>query len=342
MNATMRGKINGRHNKSLDVRQHSDFLKKVFGELKLACCRFLSGLIQLFDVFCSEKKELMILTAFQKFGILLFIVLLFAFSVATAQEKEASIMTFDEYAKVRHGYPYIVELQIGKGALLYFGAQHTFDPKDAHIAEIEKRWKEFRPTVAYNEGGDPSVSKTVEETVSRSGEAGLVRFFAVRNKISAFSLEPSRADEAAMLLKTYTPEQVKVFYALRPVSQFRKRKNDETIEAFMTNVLGFLSRIPALEGAPNSIAELEKSCLWLSPQLKDWRTVEQSWFDPVASHAYTNQISRLSGEFRDLHMVKLLIDEVKQGKRVFAVVGGSHVVKQERTLKALSSSAPQK
>jgi hypothetical protein len=39
-------------------------------------------------------------------------------------------------------------------------------------------------------------------------------------------------------------------------------------------------------------------------------------------------------------MVKLLNDEVKQGKRVFAVVGGSHVVMQERAIKAISSVAP--
>jgi pheromone shutdown protein TraB len=74
--------------------------------------------------------------------------------------------------------------------------------------------------------------------------------------------------------------------------------------------------------------------------LKDWRTADRSWSDPVATQAYTNQIARLSSEFRDLHMVKLLIDEVKQGKRVFAVVGGSHVVMQERALKAVSNGAP--
>ena len=282
----------------------------------------------------------MILIAFQKFGILLSIVLLFAFSVATAQEKDASIMTFDEYAKVRHGYPYIVELQIGKGALLYFGAQHTFDPKHAQIAQIEKLWKEFRPTVAYYESSGTSLSKTVEEAVSKSGEPGLVRFLAARDKISAFSLEPSKTDEVAMMLKTYTPEQIKVFFVLRQVPQFRERKTDETIESFMTTFLGNVARIPGLESAPNTVAELGKSCLWLSPQLKDWRTADRSWSDPVATQAYTNQIARLSSEFRDLHMVKLLIDEVKQGKRVFAVVGGSHVVMQERALKAVSNGAP--
>ncbi len=82
----------------------------------------------------------MLKITFQKISIASLIFLLFAFSVAMGQQKDAGIMTFDEYAKVRHGYPYIVELQIGKGALLYFGAQHTYDPKDAQIARIENRW----------------------------------------------------------------------------------------------------------------------------------------------------------------------------------------------------------
>jgi hypothetical protein len=114
----------------------------------------------------------MILTAFQKFGILLSIILLFAFSIATAQEKDAKLMTFDEYAKVSHGYPYIVELKIGKGALLYFGARHNYDPKNAQVAQIKKLWKEFRPTVAYHESTGTSLSKTVDEAVSKSGESG--------------------------------------------------------------------------------------------------------------------------------------------------------------------------
>ncbi len=48
----------------------------------------------------------MSITAFQKFSIVLLAVLLLAFSFATAQKKDASITTFDEYAKVNHGYPF--------------------------------------------------------------------------------------------------------------------------------------------------------------------------------------------------------------------------------------------
>ena len=289
-----------------------------------------------------EKMSMLIIT-FQKISIASLIFLLFAFSAASAQEKDVSLMTYDEYVKASPSFPYIVELKIGKGSLLYFGAQHIYDPKNAQTAQIEKLWKEFRPTVAYHESTGTSLSKTIDEAVSKSGESGLVRFLAARDKIPAFSLEPNRNDEVAMMLKTYTSEQVKVFFVLRQVPQFRDRKTDETIETFMTTFLRNVSYIAGLENAPpNTIAELDKSSLWLSPQLTDWRTADRSWSDPVATKAYTNQIARLSSEFRDLHMVKLLIDKVKQGERVFAVVGGSHVVMQERVLKAASNDAPEK
>ncbi len=285
----------------------------------------------------------MLLTTFQKISVVSLIVLLFTFSTAPAQEKDVKIMTFDEYAKVNHGYPYIVKLQIGKGSLLYFGAQHVYDPKNAQTAQIEKLWKEFRPTVAFHESTGTSLSKTIDEAVRTSGESGLVRFLAARDKIRVFSLEPNRNDEVAMMLKTFTPEQIKLFFVLRQVPQFKERKTDETIETFMTTFLRNVSYNKGLENAlPNTIAELDKLSLWLSPQLKDWREADRSWSDPVATKAYTNQIARLSSEFRDLHMVKLLIDKVKQGERVFAVVGGSHVVMQERVLKASSNVVPEK
>jgi hypothetical protein len=272
--------------------------------------------------------------AFKRFNLLLFSALLMSPASVATQQRDTGLMSYDEYAKAPYSSPYVVEIQAGEGALLYFGAQHINDPKHSQVTEIEKQWRQFHPTLAFNEGGEPPVMKSVEEAVSRIGEAGLTRFLAARDKVPVRSLEPSRADEVAMLLKTYTPEQVKVFYALRQVPQFYRSKRDETIETYVDHALKMLTSLPGLEGSPRNLAELEKSCLWLSPKLPEWRKAPQSWFNPLDSQAYTNQLSRLTGEFRDLHMVKLLVDEVKQGKKVFAVVGFSHVVMQERMLRA--------
>jgi len=51
----------------------------------------------------------MLSIAFQKFSIASLLILFLALSVAQAQEKTDGVMTYDEYAKVRHAYPYIVE-----------------------------------------------------------------------------------------------------------------------------------------------------------------------------------------------------------------------------------------
>lgn len=280
--------------------------------------------------------------AFEKIITAFSVLLIFALPFALAQEKDVGLMTYEEYVKASPRFPYIVELRIGKGSLLYFGSQHIYDPKHAQTAQIEKLWKEFRPTVAFHESTGTSLSKTIDEAVSSSGESGLVRFLAARDKVPVFTLEPNRNDEVALMLRTYTPEQVKLFFVLRQVPQFRERKNDQPLDEFITTFLRNVSYFSGLENAPpNSIAELDKSSLWLSPELTDWRTADRSWSDPVATKAYTNQIARLSSEFRDLHMVKLLIDKIKQGERVFAVVGGSHIVMQEHMLKAASNAAPQ-
>lgn len=258
-----------------------------------------------------------------------------ALSILYGQDTTGRLMTFEEYSKVSHGYPYILRLKVGKGELLYFGARHVYDPKSEQVTEIETLWKEFRPTIAYHESTGTSLSNTSDEAVRTSGESGLVRFLAARDDVPWFSLEPNRRDEVAMFLKSYNPEQVRVFFVLRQVPQFRERKADESIEAFMTTYLHNLSYVPGLENSPpGNIAELDKSCKWLWPQLADWRTADRSWSDPVAKNAYTNQIARLSSEFRDLHMIRLLTEKVKQGERVFAVVGGSHVVMQEPALRA--------
>jgi hypothetical protein len=73
-------------------------------------------------------------------------------------------------------------------------------------------------------------------------------------------------------------------------------------------------------------------------QLPDWRNVPPEWFDPATTQVqtYLNKVSLERGEFRDRHMLVLLTEQLAQGKRVFAVVGASHVVMQERALRAVA------
>jgi hypothetical protein len=266
--------------------------------------------------------------------------LLFIVPAHNQEQKRVDIMTYEEVAKTPHSFPYIIELRTGKGALLYFGAQHSNDPKHPQNEQIQQLWKSFRPTIAFNEGGDPPTLKAAEEAISKFGETGLVRFLAARDNVPVRSLEPSRGEEVATLLKSYTPEQLKVFYALRQILGYRRGKNNETLDERIEFTLKWLSSVPGLERAPRTVAELGESSTRLLPKLKDWHEVPDSWFDPGYAQplSYLNEVSRASNRFRDEYMVNLLVNEVKQGRRVFAVVGGSHVVMQERALRAMLES----
>jgi hypothetical protein len=128
------------------------------------------------------------------------------------------------------------------------------------------------------------------------------------------------------LLKTYTPQQLKVFYVLRQVTEERFRKAPSSLDDRINSWLSGYLPANGLKNSPNTLAELGAECKKLFPGLTDWRRVPEQWFGPRMSGHYTNQLARDSGDFRNRYVFRLLVDRVKHGDRVFAVIGASHVV----------------
>ena len=250
--------------------------------------------------------------------------------VSTADHSN-KILTYTEYAAIQHSTPYVLEFGVGDGALLLYGARHTFDPSDPQIEDIKGEWERFRPTVAYNEGGNPPAEGSVKAAVERYGETGLVRFLAAWNRVPVATFEPFRVAEADALLKRYTAEQVKIFLTLRAYLTFRRSKHDKTAEEFMS---GLLADKGGVQSSPNTIKELEAAYITLFPGHTDWRNVPEEWFDPTKSIQYTNTASADSGHFRDQHIFKVLVDRAHRGDRVIAVIGASHVPTLEPALSA--------
>src|SRR5437763_16840030 len=84
----------------------------------------------------------------------------------------------------------------GGGYLLYLGAaRHSVDPSDPEFFEFENAWNDFKPTIAFYEGGTQDrVPASRDEAITSEGEPGLVMFLAARDKTAAVSLQPSRQD----------------------------------------------------------------------------------------------------------------------------------------------------
>jgi hypothetical protein len=159
-------------------------------------------------------------------------------SSAAAQVPAQQILSYKQYASIDHKSPYVLEFKLGTGALLFYGAEHTGDPKNPQISDIERRWAAFHPTVAYNEGGNPATLRDPEEAVHKYAEAGFLRYLAGRDQVPVATFEPSFDDEISYLLKRYSPEQVKTFYALRQVTEARRLQTstplDDRIQSWQT------------------------------------------------------------------------------------------------------------
>lgn len=250
---------------------------------------------------------------------------------ASVPNSASRILTYEQYARIEHDTPYVLEFRVGNGALLLYGVRHTFDPADAQIADIRREWARFRPTLAFNEGGNPPTASSISETVQRVGEVGLVRLLAGADHVPVATFEPLRAAEREALLENYSPEQVKVFLALRSFITFRRSKSEESAVEFMNRVLGDRD---GLRTVPYTTDELAASYARLFPGHAEWQEVPDEWFDPTQAHQYTNRAQSLSGYFRDQHIFRVLVDRVRRGDRVFVVVGASHVPVLEPALVA--------
>jgi hypothetical protein len=274
----------------------------------------------------------------------LLVIVATALLTAACASADPGLMSFREYAAARpHSFPRTLQIQGVSGALFYYGAAHTNDPANPQIAEIQRFWREFQPTFAFNEGGAPPVLDTLEETVGRSGESALVRWLARRDGVPVESFEPSRVEIVAALVSRFTPEQIKVANVLRGLSQDSRRAEQfrvSDIDGEVNRVLTILSRTRGLEGAPRTASEFAMSAIRLVPPNSDWRRPAPEWFDPVPDPPPTwfNAFARAESNFRDEVIMQKLAQKVQDGERVFAVIGGSHVVMQERALRSRLAS----
>jgi hypothetical protein len=267
-----------------------------------------------------------------------------AATLATAcASADPGLMSFSEYAARTHSFPHTLQIQGASGALFYYGAAHTNDPAHSQIADIQRSWGAFRPTFAFNEGGAPPALDTLEETVGRYGESALVRWLARRDGVPVDTFEPSRAEIVAALVSRFTPEQIKVANVLRGLSQDSRRAEQfraSDMNAEVDRVLMILSRTRGLEGGPTTASEFVASATRLVPQGSAWQTPPGEWFDPVPEPPPTwlNAFARAESDFRDEVIMQKLTQKVRDGERVFAVIGGTHVVMQERALRSRLAS----
>lgn len=230
------------------------------------------------------------------------------------------------------GNPYVLRINTeDSGALLYYGASHTRDPAHPQIADIRSRWDEYKPTVALYEGRSRGYFYgALIEPFAGLPEPALLHKLARHDDIPLYTLEPAYGDEVAELLQLFSAEQIALYFFLRV---YASEAGGVADEALALDLLGKRTDVNGLRGSLSTLVDVDR--LWQRdfPDQDDWR-VEQG--EP----GYLADISDSSRRIRGEHMTRILIDLVKQGERVFAVVGSGHVIRQEWNLRTVFDQEP--
>jgi hypothetical protein len=250
-----------------------------------------------------------------KFQIGLLIASIFPTSHSLAEE----VMSLDVYQQNPHEVPYVLKLCREKGRISYAGVRHSFDPMSITVQTMLRLWKSMTPSVVLFEGGNlPPPSESFEASIRAHGEAGGLVHLAQQSGIKIASLELAFEEEIGFLLKRYSISEVIAFYSLRIVAQERRRTGKEPTEQFLVDkIFPWLSRQEQLKGEIPKSDSYQDFTQKLLPDLDDWRSVSQDWFDPLqTSTRFTNAIARYLVRIRDENMSRVLIDHVKAGRNV--------------------------
>lgn len=231
--------------------------------------------------------------------------------------------------------PYPLEIDHDPGALLYYGAKHSRDPDHPQRIDIEKKWRAFKPTVALCEGRSRGyMIGELFEPFAGLPEPALVHRLARRDGIPLYSLEPPYETEVAELLERWPADLVALFFTTRVYWSQSQGRPDDRLAA---KLLARRTDVAGLRGAVASVEQMDQVWRTHFPELPSWRSRKTE-----PDHPFFTLIGDASREIRGEHMVRTLVDLVRKGERVMAVVGCSHVIRQEWMLRAAlrAPSAP--
>jgi hypothetical protein len=252
-------------------------------------------------------------------------------------ELAVPILTNEEYGALidTHPRPYIVEIETQAGGeLLLYGSEHTQNPDDPQMADIQTRWNSFHPTVALVESRLGFFIQGFQNPVEEYGEMGWVFSLARKDRVPVYTWEAPREREIQYTLGQFSREQVALFYILRPYfGNFRFGKPDDP-EAVVEGYIRERSDYPGIENTISSVEQID--AIWQRdfPGEADWRDTSDQFGLP----GYLGEIASRSGEARDEHFARVIIDLVQKGERVFAIAGSSHAVKLEPALQEFWSN----
>ncbi len=265
------------------------------------------------------------------------------------------ILTNDEY--VEHEYnksevdprSYVFDIEKGNKKITYFGSSHINKIEDPLFGKIRESFNETKPQIVYVEGMN-SINKrkeevksflntlSLEDVVEKYGESGFALNLAIDNNLDFESPEPDFNIEIEKILeKGYSKKDIFNFYAYRDVYQYQRMNDKRNVEDLAIYLKPHFDKFKNSSGWDNTEIESFIQELFSNIELDSEKYSSET--DPIMRNKeefkVTNEISKVSSDFRNEYIVERIAEGLKNHDRIFVVYGASHAVVQEPAIRFL-------
>jgi hypothetical protein len=251
---------------------------------------------------------------------------------SSARPPSRRILTFAEYAAIRHATPYVVDVRRDGARLVLFGGSHSSDPAQPMFDQLERVCAQLAPDLALHEGTPPHPEPDREIAIRRHGEAGLVTHLAARAGIATASMDIPLAEEARLLRRELSRDEALVFLVVRQLASFNRKTARMDFDGYFGDFFAVIA--PALGLPAIDWPLVEREHVRIVGRPLEARRVTGHETNPMRDELPTQRIAQRSNRLRDEHMLARLLAAMESHRRVLAVVGVTHAVMLEPALRA--------
>lgn len=245
------------------------------------------------------------------------------------------ILSFSELEKIDYELPYILELKNNSKHLIMYGCRHSFNPTDTMLLDIQSKFEKMKPDFAFNEGGNWPIFESRNETVMKSGEQGFLRFLCKKDSVPVRSYEPQPINEYEYLISKFEKDDVLLMYFCRQIAQIQNNQAIKDFKGFLINdyLTGLKNSGLPIDNPEKEYQKISKNYEVLFGNIVNTNEFNPENVLPIFNKTILNEINRTSVNFRDLHIVNEIKNVLEKNDKVFVLIGGSHVIKQEKLIK---------
>lgn len=260
--------------------------------------------------------------------------------------KKSRILTYKRIEGKKIISPMSYVLHANNQYIFYFGGNHSRSISNPQYALLDSQWNKFlsatdeKKRIVMVEGGVPPVKDSKSSTISNYAEVGYVTWLSSNDHVRTVSPEATIKEQAKILLKDFTKDELAYYYFARVVYQWQHFKAPKPeMKKYINSFLVKDKKQLIWKAYDFSIKHMEKIHMVLFGEPINYN--DKAFFNELLNpygEAIINRIHRQTAYLRDVAIVGAIKKELEKGKSIFAVFGSSHAVMQKPELRYLMKS----